>query len=193
MTAWWSQLSGFEHVYWIIAVPSTLALLVQLILSFLAGFELQHDFDVHDGDLHSAGGDIGGHFQLLTVRNVVAFFAMCGWSGLALYHGGFSKVIVILGSCFTGFVMMVIIAAIFLGISKLVSSGTIELKSAVNSIATVYVPIPPNRSGTGKINATIEGKVVEIGAVTDDTEKIATGTSVRIKDIVNNQYVVERM
>lgn len=189
MDAWWSQMSGFEHVLWIVAIPATLLLLVQLALSLLGGLE----FGVHDGsgvDVHA--GELGGHFQLLTVRNVVAFFAMFGWCGLALLHAGTPKLVIVGGGLLAGLLTMAVLALIFMGISQLASSGTMDLRTAVNATGSVYVPVPPRRTGTGKVNVTVSGKVVEADAMTDEDEKIGTGLSVRVKEVINGKLLIER-
>jgi hypothetical protein len=186
---WWAAMSSLEHVYWIIAVAASVMLAVQLALAFVSGLEFHMGSDLA---AHHDGGFDAPHFQLLTIRNVVAFFAVFGWSGLALYHAGVSHALTIFISFSCGLAMMFIMAAMFWGLSKLQSSGTIDVNGAKGEIAETYLTIPPLRKGTGKIEVILQGKKVEMDALTDDPEKIATGSAVKIIAILNNQAIVER-
>ena len=110
MNIWWTSMTAFEHIYWAIALTFSLILGIQLIIACISGLEFNSgsDLDVHHG------GDIGTHFQLLTIRNIVAFFAIFGWSGITLYHQHLSTVLVIILSFLCGLVMMFICAAIYM-------------------------------------------------------------------------------
>jgi hypothetical protein len=136
--SWWGAMSSVEHVYWIIAIAASTILAVQLIIACISGLEFHigsdlgsHDVGHHDIDMP--------HFQLLTVRNIVAFFALFGWSGLAFYHGGFHIGVVILLSFICGFIMMVITALIFLALSKMQSSGNLDYAAAKGLKAVAYL------------------------------------------------------
>jgi hypothetical protein len=188
--SWWGTLTPLEHVYWIIAIASSVVLAIQLVLASVSGldFHMGSDLAAHHG------GDVDvPHFQLMTIRNIVAFFAVFSWVGLALHHAGCSNVITIGVSFVSGLAMMVLLALMFLGLSKLQTSGTLDVKKAKGQPAETYLTIPPARKSTGKIEVVIQGKKVEMDAVTDDPVSIATGTSVKIIDVVNNQAIVERI
>jgi membrane protein implicated in regulation of membrane protease activity len=186
--SWWGQMTSVEHVYWIIAIAGSIFLLIQLVLAFVSGI------DFHIGsDLGAHGGDFGfPHFQLLTLRNIVAFFAVFGWVGLAMFHAGASITLTIIVSFFCGLLVMVIMSAMFFGLSHLQSSGNIDVSLAKGQQANVYLTIPPTRKIGGKIEVTLQGKIIEMNAITDNTEPIPTGTIVMITDILNNQALVER-
>lgn len=192
---WWGQMTSLEHVYWIIAVAASVVLLIQLVLAFVSGmdFHIGSDLGAHGcGDSSSSDFNLP-HFQLLTIRNVVAFFAVFGWVGLAMIHANASTSLSILVSFFCGLAMMFIMSAMFLGLSRLQSSGNLDVSSAKGLQAKVYLTIPSSRKGEGKIEVVIQGKIVEMDAMTDDVEPISTGTFVNIKDVLNNQAVVERV
>ena len=98
--AWWEALSTLSKVYWSIAFPSTLLFLIQLVMTFIGG-DGDHDYDDfdHDGDFDA---DHGG-FHIFTFKNLVAFFTLFAWSGLACIEGGFSLAIVIIISVISVF------------------------------------------------------------------------------------------
>ena len=181
-------MTSMEHVYWIIATASSVLLLVQLVLAFISGIE----FDSSDMVAHH-GGDINlPHFQLLTIRNVVAFFVVFGWSGLAMIHANASLPLTIVVSFVCGLVIMVLMAAMFLGLSRLQSTGTLDVSKAKGEQAKVYLTIPAARKGVGKVTVVIQGKNVEMDALTDNAEPILTGSLVTVKDVINKQVIVER-
>jgi len=191
---WWNSMTSFEHLYWVIAIAASTILAIQLIIACFSGFEF------HSGEIHT-GSDLGGHnsdfgmphFQLLTIRNLVAFFTLLGWSGIAFCHSHLATGMVVFLSILCGVAMMLVTAGLFYLLSTLQSSGNIDLNHAKGENATVYLPIQPSRKGTGKIEVVLQGKKVELDALTDGTETIPTGVTVKITSIINNQAIVERI
>jgi hypothetical protein len=186
-------MTSLEHVYWIIAIAASVILLIQLVLAFVSGLDLHvgSDLGAHGGG--DSSGDFNlPNFQLLTIRNVVAFFAVFSWVGLAMIHADTSTALTIIVSVVSGLVMMFIMSAMFLGLSRLQSSGNLDVSLAKGNQAKVYLSIPATRKGVGKIQVVIQGKVVEMDAMSDDIELIPTGNIVNVKDILNNQALVER-
>lgn len=191
--SWWGQMSSLEHVYWIIAIAASVVLLVQLALAFVSGMDLHigGDLGAHDGGDGSSDFNVP-HFQLLTIRNVVAFFSVFGWVGIAMIHADASTSLTIVVSFLCGLLIMVIMSTMFLGLARLQSSGNLDVSLARGKQAKVYLSIPAARKGVGKIEVVIQGKIVEMDAVTEDIEQICTGSFVNVKDILNNQALVER-
>jgi membrane protein implicated in regulation of membrane protease activity len=193
--SWWGSLTPIEHVYWIISIAASTVLAIQLIIACVSGFEFHmgsmgSDLGSHGGD---GSHDMGmPHFQLLTIRNLVAFFSLFGWSGLAFYHQGLPLWVVILLSTFCGFIMMVITAALFYGMYKMQSSGNVSYENAKGLKASVYIRIPPVGQGVGQIRVILQGKIVEMDADTTSSEEIPTGSSVFIKEVSSSKATVER-
>ncbi|MDB9883159.1 hypothetical protein OAD66_08515, partial [Bacteroidia bacterium] len=75
---WWSSLDTIAKVYWIIAIPSGFAFLLQLILTFNGG-DVNTYLDI-DAEID---GDTGIGFQFFTSKNLVVFFAIFSWVGIA--------------------------------------------------------------------------------------------------------------
>jgi len=196
--SWWGSLSPVEHVYWIIAIAASTLLAVQLVIACLSGFEFHvgsmgSDLGSHGGDAGGHHGDVGmPHFQLLTIRNVVAFFALFGWTGLAFNHQGLPLWLTIFLSSICGLIMMVITAALFYGMSRLQSDGNVNYNSAKGLLATAYLRIPPVGQGAGQIRVVLQGKIIEMEAVSTDTTEIPTGANVLIKEVSNSKAIVER-
>ena len=196
--SWWGSLSPIEHVYWVIAVAASTVLAIQLIIACASGFEFHmgsmgSDLGGHGGDVGQHHGDMGmPHFQLMTIRNVVAFFSLFGWTGLAFNHMGLPLGLTILFSFICGLIMMVITAALFYGMYRLQSDGNVNYDSAKGLKGTVYLKIPPTGQGYGQIRIVLQGKIIEMEAVSKDTVEIPTGSNVIIKEVSSSIAVVER-
>ena len=195
--SWWGSLSSVEHVYWIIAVAASTVLAIQLIIACASGFEFH--MGSMGSDLGSHGGDAGHHgdmgmphFQLLTIRSIVAFFSLFGWTGLAFYHQNLPLWAVILLSILCGFIMMVLTAAIFYGLYKLQSDGNVHYDTAKGLNATVYLKIPAIGQGKGLIRVVLQEKTLDMDAVTTDSSEIPTGANVLIKEVSSSTAIVER-
>lgn len=197
---WWGSLSPVEHVYWIIAIAASTVLAIQLIIACATGLDFHigsigSDLGSHGGDAgHHHGGDMDPHFQLLTIRNVVAFFALFGWTGLAFFRQGLPLWAVILLSSLCGFAMMVLTAGIFYGLYKLQSDGTVKYGAAKGLKGIVYLRIPPVGAGCGQIRVVLQGKVIEMEALSSEPVEIPTGATILITEITNSsRALVERV
>ncbi|MDE7278870.1 MAG: NfeD-like protein [Oscillospiraceae bacterium] len=222
MTEWWESLSTLVQVLYCIAVPSTLLLLLQTILS-ISGFGGDSDVNLSDtsgidmGDISSADfGDIGdvgdisdlsadvpdgsevnvhgsySSLQLFTVQGIVAFLAVAGWVSIAALSSGLPGAGAIPLGLVAGFFAMYGIAKLVQISKKLTENGTIDFRNAIGENATVYIPIPPSGEGEGKVTLTLQGRFMECSAVSNEREMLKTGTSVRVTDLNGETLVVER-
>ncbi len=194
MIEWWNGLDLAGQIFALIAIPSTLVLVVQtvLLLFGLGDDDIDTDgIDITGDGIGDTPGDGGGDgFGLFSLRGIMAMAAVGGWSGLALYNSGMPlTVCVILASAF-GFLTLVGIAFVMNLASKLQSSGNIVIGYSIGKVGTVYIPVPPNMSGSGKVNVTIQERFIEIDAVTPCERKLVTGESVRITATDENGMVV---
>lgn len=87
MEQWFSALTLFEKVYWSVAIIGTVILAILLVTTLLGGEADEFDGDV-DADID---GDAGIGFQFLSFKNLVGFFSIFGWSGLACIDAELSK------------------------------------------------------------------------------------------------------
>ena len=185
MTEWYLELSSFEKTYWIITGVSTLIFLFVLVTTFIGA----DTDDIGDVDAE-IDADTGAGFQFFTFKNVVAFFAIFGWSGIASIDAGNSVSTTIIISLLCGLVMMFIMAAMFYYISKLTSSGTLKMQNALNSIGEVYLTVGANRSKTGKIQIKIQGALRELEALTDHNEDLKQGKIIKVIEVTNNGILI---
>jgi len=183
----WQAMALIEKVYWCFAVPFSLIFVIQIILTFFGG-----DIDgvEADGDADAAvDGDTGIDFQFLSLKNLVAFFTIFGWTGIACLKGGTNTGITILISTFAGLIMMTIMASIAYFMGKLTHNGTMNINNAIGKTATVYLRIPRKRSGMGKVQVMIQG-LKTMDAVTDSETEIPTGAVVEVTDVINGEILL---
>jgi membrane protein implicated in regulation of membrane protease activity len=187
---WWEGLSTIAKIYWIIAFPSTLLFIIQLVMTFIGG-DGDHDTDT-DAD-HSMDHDTVG-FNLFTIKNLIGFFTLFAWSGLACIDGGFALATILIVSFVCGFVMMLVMASLFYYISKFAYSGTMDFKNAIGVKGSVYLSIPARKTGNGKVQVKVQGALRTLDAITEDPEIIKTGSLIEVVEIgTNNLLVVKRV
>ncbi|RPD45104.1 hypothetical protein [Paracnuella aquatica] len=177
---WLLQLQGFELILWCIALFFSLLFLVQTIISFFIGGD-SSDFD---GD---ADGDATSFF---TVRNLIVFFTMFGWSGLAAHKAGLHPVLVVLIALLAGTAMVALLLLIMKRAAGMRQSGTLQLKNAVSQVGETYLRIPAGRSGMGKVQVQVQGRLVELDAMTDDSADIASGRPIKVVSTLNERILI---
>jgi hypothetical protein len=191
LSSWWEGLSAIARIYWIIALPFTIIFIIQLVLTFIGG-DLHSD--VADGHADSSVGDDSGiHFQFISIKNLIAFFTVFGWSGLGCISSGMGTLAIILISTFSGLIMMLIMASLFFFMARLAYSGNLNISRAVGRNASVYLRIPAKRSSSGKIQISLQG-FRTLDALTDDPEEIPTGAMVQVTQVLGEDLLlVKRM
>ncbi len=189
-TEWWDLLPIFEKIYYSIALPSTLIFIVQIGMLVL-GFDSDHGDGDTDTDHEIGHEDASFHF--FTLRNIIAFFMIFGWSGPAfLERLGSNYLLTIIISFVLGIIIMIIMAAIFYLMSKLSYSGTLQMENAIGKTGNVYLPIPARRAGVGKVQIKVQGAVRTLDAMTEELEDIKSGSIVEVLEIINQNILIVR-
>lgn len=176
-----------DKFYLYVAVPASLILIIQTLMTFMGlSGEIDVDFD-GDGDV-DVTGETG--LTIFSVRNLIAFFTFFGWSGVWLLSAGVSKPIVIIVSILIGLIFVGISMSLFFLISKMQRSGNVNLDNAIGLIGEVYIRIPESRKQYGKVMLTVQGALGEYEAVTDEDCPISTGTQVQVVEVVSNSRLL---
>ncbi len=188
MSEWWDALTTIEKTYVGFAFPFTLLTIIQLILE-MTGLA---DHAGGDTDLDAGGFDHSGfldHFGFFSVRNLIYFMMMFGWTGLACSKIGLPIIISLPLGVIAGLLTTVIIGYIFYLMSRLTETGNVTVSSAVGKIGKVYLPIPEKRSGNGVIQVVMQGVTQELEALTDG-EKLDSGASVQVIEAIGPNLVL---
>jgi hypothetical protein len=184
---WWSALQLAEKIYWIIAIPFTLIFVLQLILTFIGG-DFGSDSDIPDHDV-AVEHDHGIGFQYLSIKNLIGFFTIFGWTGIACLAGDKSLVFTVIVSSLAGLLMMLIMSTIVYGMGRLAEDGTLDLKNAVGKTGTVYLSIPSRRKGMGKVQINVQG-FQTLDAFTDDDTDLKTGQIIKVLEVIDNEILL---
>ena len=184
-TEWWNNLLFGQQLFLLIALPSSVLLVIQTIM-LLVGFG-----DDSDGDDIEEPLDDG--LTLFAVRGIVSMLCITGWSGFALLETKLHVAVSITIAVLLGLGTLVGMAFLMRAFQRLQSSGNIVVSNTIGKVGQVYIPIPPNASAAGKVNVTVQDKFSEFSAITMDSETIPTGTYVRVVAVDEaGTLVVER-
>jgi len=209
---WWDGLDGILKMLYCIAIPATLILIIQTILSLHGGFEGGGGVDVSDTsglDFHDGSGSGNGDtdwdhtlsdggnpadfsiMSMLTLQGIATFLTVLGWSSIAAISAGTSPTLSIIVGLLLGFLAMYAAARLIHASRKLVESGNLDLSHAIGETARVYIPIPADGKGEGKITMQLQGRYIECSAMTLESRTLSTGEMVRVTDVRNELLIVE--
>ena len=188
----WQTMDLAQKIYFCVGLGASVFLVLQIIaLLFGIGETGETEIDLSGDGEADATVDLADGFHLFTLRGLVAFFAIGGWTGLAL--ADISTGLSIAGALLSGTLALVAMAFLMRAIMQLRSSGNIDNAKAIGKIADVYLTIPAKGNGAGKINLTLEERFVEINAIQEGSEPILTGAKVKVTAIVGDTLVVEKI
>jgi len=182
---WFSNLEPGIKVYWGIAIVTSVIFAVQTILSLIGLGDFDMDLDLDGGDAL----DSSGFSDMLSVRNAVNFLLGLGWAGVIFYDDIQNSLILGIVAFLCGCLFLVAFIYLFKKMMKLESNGAFDINTAEGKTCSVYLRIPGNRSGTGKVQISFDGSVQELDAVTDG-DMIPTGTKVVVMEILNNNILL---
>ena len=191
MKEWFSNLTVMEQIYFWLAIVSTVFLIIQIVLMCFSSFGGDIDVD-GDGDIDV---DTDSGVSIFTVKSITAFFAVGSWAGLltcALASDKLQWISIIIALVSGGAAMTAVVVAFRLML-KLQCNGIFQIEKLVGTKATVYVSVPPTRSGRGKITLNAQGKFMELDAVTDCEERLPVDEQVEIVSTENECAVVRRI
>jgi hypothetical protein len=194
MIEWWNNMDLVGQIFALIAVPSTLVLVVQTILLLvgIGGDDLDADgVDITGNGIGDTPGDGGADgLALFSLRGIMAMAAVGGWSGLVMYEAGINLTVTVVLAAAFGFMALVGIAYLMKLAARLQQDGTLDLGYAIGRVGTVYIPIPAEMKGSGKISLTMQERFIEVDAMTTCGRKLTTGESVRVTATNENGMVV---
>ena len=191
MSSWWSALSGTEQIFWGISIIFSVLFIIQFVIS-LIGLDFDGDVDASaDGDVHADGYNLDPSFTILSVRSIIAFFTFFGWTGVLVLKSGGSLFAALGFSFISGLASMFVVGYMIYMFSRLSQDGSVNINDALYNTGEVYLAIPSNKKGQGKIHINIQGTLKEMDAISEG-DSLPTGSSVRVVDIINNNVLVGR-
>lgn len=183
MITWWTSLSTAMQVLWAITLSASLIFVIQTVMTFLGLGDHDADFDLDTSD---GSFDADPSMNLLTFRNLVNFCMGFGWTAVLMHEKIQSNALLIIVSVIVGILLVTVVMWIFKWLSGMQQTGNIDVhKSAVGCEGKVYLTIPSERKGEGKVQITINNAVREYDAVTDG-ETIPTGKAIKVTEVIND-------
>ena len=186
MMDWFSNLEALPKFYWVVALISSFVFVIVIIMTFV-GIDGAEDFDDVDTSIEA---DTGIEFQFISLKNLIGFFTLFGWSGIACIDAGLSRPVTVLISTICGLIMMTIMAAMFYYMKKLTDSGTLNYKNAIGSVGEVYLTVGANRSNIGKVSIRVQGTLRELEAMSDSIMELKSGTIIKVVDVTSNGILI---
>jgi hypothetical protein len=151
-----------------------------------------HDDATHDthhhGTAHSHSSVSNWLVGVLTFRTLVAAVTFFGLAGLAAQQGGLPQPGILAVALAAGVGAMVLVAWVMRSLSRLNAEGTARIERAVGKSGTVYLTVPGNKTGVGKVQLNLQNRTVECQAVTPH-ETLANGTKIVVTAVISRDTV----
>jgi len=182
-----------QYVYLSCAIAGGTFLLIQLVMMLvgLGDGDLDLDTDTDfDGDSSVGGHSDSWFVGVLSIRTLTAaatFFGLAGLTSLNNFDAGETPSALV--AIIAGFGAMYGTYWVMKSLMRLQQDGTVRIERSVGKHGTVYIPIPGNHDGTGKIQLSLQGRFVEYQAVTPAPEKLPTGAKIVVVSVVSGDTV----
>ena len=186
LLSWWESLGGAEQWFWAIALISNALFTIYLVLQFAGGHDTDVDTDV-DGDVSLDHADSG--FTILSLRSLLAFGMFMGYTGVVVIRTGVGWLTALLAGIAAGTIAAWLAWKLLRFILRLQSSGTMDLENAVRQTGKVYLPIPAQLNGSGKVMVNVQGALRELDAVSEEGE-IPTGEQVLVVGLTEKGQLI---
>jgi hypothetical protein len=171
--------------FWFIAIPSSVIFVIQTVMTFIG-------MDSSDGTSADFDSDLSGvdaPFQLFSLRNLINFLLGFSWTGISFYGIISNPIMLIFASLLVGLFFIFLFFIIIKQLKKLAEDNSFKITETLNKTAEVYLSIPENKKGKGKILISIKGAFHELDAMTEN-ERIETGSIVKVVKIENGNILI---
>ena len=186
MNEWWIALTGIEQVFWGIALIFSVLFVIQFILS-LIGLDFDGDHEIGGGVHVDHGMDTD--VTILSVRSIIAFFTFFGWAGVLILNNGGGTGLATIIATLCGLGAMFLVGYMMFWFSNLGEVGNVDIMDAIYKTGEVYLTIPANGSGQGKIHIHLGGSLREMDAMTE-SKSLPTGTKVRVIEVLDDNILL---
>ncbi|HEY6563896.1 MAG TPA: hypothetical protein VIY86_05335 [Pirellulaceae bacterium] len=184
------------------AVLGGTVMVCQLLMTFLglaSHMDLSADHHVDLGGGHDAGDSAhGSHghgagstwwYGLISLRTLVAGLTFFGLAGMTSLSAGGTAFFALLPALAAGALSMLALHRVLAIMSRLRADGTMRIERACGLTGTVYIPIPPEKSGAGKVQLRMGDRIVELKAFTNSSLRLPTGAMVVVTAVLNHDTV----
>lgn len=152
-------------------------------------YDIGSDADISGISEHGFATVFG--VKLISLRSITAFICIGSWAFYTASFGLETIYALLVGLAF-GLAAGCAMAGALAGMQRLQQSGNIITKNAVGKTGNVYLRIPAERKGAGKVHLLVQEKYAEFEAMTDSHNEIATGSQVRVVGALSNNILLVR-
>jgi membrane protein implicated in regulation of membrane protease activity len=156
--------------------------------------------DFHHGGIGVDAGhsDAAGHqtdhhdstwfFGVVTFRTLVAAVAFFGLAGMWAAEEQVPQIGVLAIAVAAGVAAMFGVYYVMRSLTRLDSEGTLRIERAVGKPGTVYLPVPANKGGAGKIHMKLQNQLIELQAMTA-ADRLPVGATVMVTGVLGPDTV----
>lgn len=145
--------------------------------------DVPHDFHVGDAAHSGHQHDAVWFFKMLTFRTIVAALTFFGLAGLAAGSAELPNHVTLVIALAAGATAMYGVHCIMQLLHKLRAEGTVRIERAVGKAGTVYLRIPGQRAGAGKVHVNVQSRTMEYEAMTSQAD-LPFGTRVVVVNVL---------
>lgn len=170
------------------AIGGTL-LVCQFVLTLIGGGDADAG-DADFSDLPDGGGQHAANWFIsaISYQTLVAAITFFGLAGLAALSADIQLPVTFLIAIAAGLGALYGMHYMMQSLYKLRADGTTRIERALGQAGTVYLRIPAKRSGAGKVHIVLQGRTLELQAMTDG-DLLPNGTTIVVKEILGADLV----
>lgn len=180
-----TSLDPLLQTFWYIAIPASLIFIVQTIMTFVGA----DSTDGIDADFDSNLDGADAPFQLFSLRNLINFLLGFSWTGISFFNSINNHTILILVAFLVGALFLVLFFLIIKQITKLAEDNSFKYTDTLHKSAEVYLTIPAQKNGKGRILISVKGSTHELDAMTTGNA-IEVGKLVKVVKIENENILI---
>jgi hypothetical protein len=146
---------------------------------------MDHDHD-HGHDAHDEHES--WYVGILTFRALVAAVTFFGLGGLIASEHSTEPTLPLGVAALSGASALLLVGWLMKLLLRLRAEGTQHIDRAIGMTGTVYLSVPGNNGGSGKVTVKVQNRTVEYQAVTRQ-EALTTGTPIQVVAVVGPDTV----
>ena len=180
-----------QQVFIFCSVLGGTILVIQTVLSLIgigeAGLDVDVETDIADGEADHHHSDFAV-FKIISFRTVVAgltFFGLAGWGTLA---SSGSPLLAVIVAVLAAWVAVLIVYSIYRWMDSMKFQGNVSEEKLIGATGSVYVRIPSQGKGAGKVLVTQQNRTMEYEAFTAGSE-LSTGTQIIVTKVLTPSTV----
>ena len=186
LTTWYLGLDPSLQIFWGCALISSGVFAIQTVMTLIGMDNAEMDMDADfDGDTM----DTGGYMSLFSIRSLVNFFVGFGWAGISFYNVIPVKFLLFAVAIAIGIGFGYMYVFLRKRLMRLESNGAVDINDSLGKEAEVYLRIPANNTGAGKVQISLGGSIHEMPAITEGNE-IPSGKRIIVTKVLDNKTLL---